>query len=200
MKMRKIAPIRAAKAGYIVMSIVFCVVGMLFILNSDISTLVLTRVLGIAMLVFGGIKILGYLSKDLFRLAFQYDLEFGIVLLAMGLIVLIRPKQFMDFIFVALGVAVLADSLFKIRIAFESKRFGITSWAATFVLAILNGMIGIALMVQPWNAAQVMTVVLGISLIAEGILNLCVSVSMVKIVQNQYPDIIEEDGHGNIIV
>ncbi|MCR5324888.1 MAG: DUF308 domain-containing protein [Lachnospiraceae bacterium] len=193
MKMRSIAPIRIAKIGYIVMSVVFCIVGVLFVIKPDISLEVLTEALGIALVVFGAVKILGYFSKDLFRLAFQYDLEFGIVLLAMGVIVLIKPKEFTDFIFAAMGVAVLADSLFKIRIAFDSKRFGIESWPATLSLAILNVVIAIGLMFQPWEAAKVMTTLLGVSLLAEGILNLYVAVSMVKIVKHQYPDIVDEN-------
>ncbi|MCR5329858.1 MAG: DUF308 domain-containing protein, partial [Lachnospiraceae bacterium] len=83
--------------------------------------------------------------------------------------------------------------LFKIRITFEPLRFGIRSRPASLCLAILNALIGIGLMAQPWEAAKVMTVLLGISLLAEGILNLYVAISMVKIVKNQYPDIIEED-------
>ncbi len=193
MRMRSIAPIRIAKTGYIVMSCVFCLVGLMFVINPNVSAEMLTYALGFALVLFGAIKILGYFSKDLFRLAFQFDLEFGIVLAIMGTIVLIKPKEFTDFIFVAMGVTALAESLFKIRITFESKRFGIRSWPASLCLAILNALIGIGLMAQPWEAAKVMTVLLGISLLAEGILNLYVAISMVKIVKNQYPDIIEED-------
>ena len=36
-----------------------------------------------------------------------------------------------------------------------------------------------------------MTVLLGLSLLAEGGLNLAVALSTVKIVKNQYPDVIE---------
>ena len=192
MKMRSIAPIRTAKIGYIVMSCVFCAVGILFMTRTEQSAELLARVFGAALIAFGLIKIIGYFSKDLFRLAFQYDLEFGIVLLMLGLIVLIKPKEFTEYIFTAMGIIMLADSLFKIRIAFESKRFGIPSWFLTLCLAIINGVFGIGLMIRPWEAAGLMTIFFGASLLAEGILNLCVSISMVKIVRNQYPDIIEE--------
>ncbi|MBO4414632.1 MAG: DUF308 domain-containing protein [Lachnospiraceae bacterium] len=192
MKMRSIAPIRVAKIGYIIMSCVFCAVGILFMTHTELSAELLARVFGSALILFGGIKILGYFSKDLFRLAFQYDLEFGFILLVLGLIVLIKPKEFTEYIFMAMGIAMLADSLFKIRIAFDSKRFGITSWPLTLCLAIINGMFGIGLMFRPWEAAGLMTVFFGASLLAEGIMNLCVSISMVKIVRNQLPDIIEE--------
>ncbi len=42
------------------------------------------RALGIAMIVSGCIRLAGDFSKDLFRLAFRYNLEFGILLIALG--------------------------------------------------------------------------------------------------------------------
>lgn len=193
MKMRSVTPMRVAKIGYIVMSAVFCVVGILLMAWPGISTLVLGRLLGAAMIVFGIIKIIGYCSKDLYRLAFQYDLELGIILLALGAVVLLRPFDVMNFIFIAVGIAILADSLFKVRIALDAKRFGIRPWWTILTLAIVTGLIGLLLVCRPWDSARLLTVLLGVSLLSEGVLNLCVAVSTVKIIRNQYPDVIEAD-------
>ena len=45
----------------------------------------------------------------------------------------------------------------------------------------------------PASTTKILTVLLGISLLSEGILNLCVAVSTVKIVKHQYPDVIDAD-------
>ncbi len=193
MKMRSTAPMRVAKVGYIVMSAVFCAVGLIFIIRPGVSAGFLGYLLGTAMIVFGAIKIVGYFSKDLFRLAFQYDLEFGVILIVLGVIVLSKPLDVLNCIFIASGIATLADSLFKIRIATDASKFGIDAWWAIFALAVLTGAVGILLMIRPWESAKVLTVLLGISLLSEGILNLCVAVSTVKIVKYQYPDVIEAE-------
>ena len=112
-RMRSVTPMRIAKIGYIALSIVFCIVGVLLVAWSDIGTQVLSLALGIAMIVFGGIKIVGYFSKDLFRLAFQFDLELGIISAVLGIIVLLNPFGTITFIFIAMGIAILADALFK---------------------------------------------------------------------------------------
>lgn len=148
---------------------------------------------GIAMLVFGVVKIIGYYSKDLFRLAFQYDLQFGLLLLVLGLITLINPGNVMGFICISLGICMLAESMFKVKIALEAKGFGIRVWWLTFSLAIVTGVMGLLLVFRPSDAMQVMMVLLGISLFAQGILNLSVAISMVKIVKNQAPDVIDVD-------
>ena len=193
METRSVTPMRAAKTGYVVMSIVFCVVGVLFIALPARSAVMIGRVLGAAMAAFGAVKLVGYFSRDLYRLAFQYDLEFGILLIALGVIVLLRTNGVMDFICIAAGVSILADGLFKIQIAIDARRFGIRDWWLILLLAVVTGGVGLLLVFRPWESVQVLTVLLGAALRAEGVLNLCVALSTVKIVKNQRPDVIETE-------
>ena len=193
MKMRSTALMHTAKIGYIVMSVVFCLAGLIFIIRPNISAAFLGYLLGISLIVFGAIKIIGYCSRDLYRLAFQYDLEFGIVLIVIGAIVAAKPFDALGFIFIATGIVALAGSLFKIRIALEAKEFGINAWWIITAFAVIAAFIGVLLIIRPWESAKMLTVLLGISFLAEGVLNLCVAVSTVKIINNQYPDVIEAE-------
>ena len=191
MKNRSTIPMWVAKTGYIVMSLVFCGAGVLFIARPGLSAGLIGRVLGAAMVLFGAVKLVGYFSRDLYRLAFQYDLGFGLLLIALGTLVLVRPTGVLDFLFTALGIAVLADGLFKVQIAVDARRFGISTWWLTLALAIAAGAVGLALVFRPWDSARLLTILLGAALLAEGVLNLCVAVSTVKIVGHQRPDVIE---------
>ena len=128
MKVRSVIPMWIAKISYIVMSAVLFLLGMLFAVRPDISIKIIGKVLGAALILFGCAKLIGYFSKDLFRLAFQYDLQFGILVFILGFILLLKPSDVINLIFMAMGIALLADSLFKIQIAFESRRFGIAKW------------------------------------------------------------------------
>ena len=191
MKMRSVTPMRIAKIGYIVMSVMFCITGALFIALPDISITMIGISMGIAMIVFGIVKLVGYFSRDLFRLAFQFDLELGILLLVLGLIVLIRPDDLMTFMCIALGISILTDGLFKVQIALDSKRFGIKSWWVILALAVVAGTIGVFLIFRSAKSAQFLTVLLGVSILAEGILNLYTVISTVLIIKHQQPDVIE---------
>lgn len=193
MKTRCVTPMWIAKVGYIVMSVVFCMTGVLFIMRPERSMGVIGRALGIALVVFGGIKLVGYFSGDLFRLAFQYDLEFGILLIALGAVILLKPAGALDFIFAALGIAIFSDGLFKVQIALDAKKFGIRSWWLITALALVTGAIGLALVFRPWESGVLLTELLGASLLCEGVLSLCVALSTVKIVRHQRPDMIEAD-------
>lgn len=189
--MRSVTTMRAAKIGYIIMSVLFCVIGLVLILVPETAFTWLGRLLGIFVIVFGGIKLVGYFSRDLFRLAFQYDLAFGILLVVLGILTLSHPNDTMSFLAVILGIPVLADGLFKIQIALDSRRFGIRRWWLILILAVLTCAVGIVLVFRPAVGILVMTVFMGVSLLLDGILNLCVALFTVKIVANQKPDVIE---------
>ena len=191
MKTRCTIPVWVAKTGYIVMSLVFCAAGIACIADPGLSAAAIGRVLGAAMIVFGAVKLVGYCSRDLYRLAFQYDLGFGLLLIALGALVLARPGSVLDFLSTALGIAVLTDGLYKVQIAVDAKRFGLGAWWLTLALALAAGAVGLALVFRPWDSARLLTRLLGAALLAEGILNLCVAVSAGKIVPHQRPDVSE---------
>ncbi len=193
MKLRSVIPMKIAKYGYIIVSVVFCIVGIAMLMLPAPSARAIGIFCGIAMLVFGAIKLVGYYSKDLFRLAFQYDFQFGILLIILGLITLFRPGNIMDFISISLGECMIADSLFKAKITFEAKQFGIREWWLTLILAILTGLSGLLLASRPWEAIPAIMKLLGVSLLSEGILNFSVAICLVKIVNNQKPDLIDID-------
>lgn len=185
--------IKAAKLGYIVVSLLLCALGIVLIAVPDFSASLLCWVGGLLLVLFGLIKIAGYCSKDLYRLAFQYDLAFGILLIALGAILIFRTETMVNVIWVLLGISILADALLKIQIAIDSKIFGIHQWWLIFSMAILTGIVGFLLVLRPSESAQAVMVLLGISLLAEGILNLVTILTAVKIIRDQKPVVIDAE-------
>lgn len=189
--MRSVTPMRAAKTGYITISAIYCILGLALIIHPSFSAKLVGILCGVSLIIFGAVKILGYFSKDLFRLAFQYDLATGILLVALGIIVMIKPDNFLNLICVVLGMTVLIEGLFKIQVAMDSKRFGINRWWLIMAVAILSGIHGILLVFRPAESMTFLLILLGMSLLCNGILNLITVLTAVKIVNNQQPDVIE---------
>ena len=184
-KMRSVTPMRAAKIGYIVMSALFCLLGIALLFTPGASALWIGRLLGVV----------GYFSRDLFRLAFQYDLAFGVLLMVLGIVTLSHPGDAMSFLCVMFGIPVLADGLFKIQIAADSRRFGIRDWWLVLALAVLTCVIGVVLVFRPDTGVRALTALMGLSLLCDGVLNLSVALCTVKIVNHQRPDVIETDDY-----
>lgn len=193
MRLRSTAPMRTAKIGYIIISTALCAFGITLIALPDISVKILGTVCGIIVTAFGLIRLVGYFSKDLYRLAFQYDLPLGIMLIVLGIIMLTRPESLMTFICISVGLYILADSLFRMHISLEAKRFGISRWWLILSVAFIAAVCGLLLLIRPGGGSRVLVILLGISLLAEGIMSLFTALTAVKIIRHQKPDVIEAE-------
>ena len=185
--------IKAAKIGYIAISIALCVLGIILLAVPDFSAVLLCRIGGVIMILFGVVKIVGYCSKDLYRLAFQFDLASGILLIALGIILIIRTDSMMVIMCAIMGVYVLADALLKIQIAMDSRAFGLQKWWLILSAAILTGIVGFLLIFRPTESTQVIMILLGLTLLTEGMLNLITILTAVKIIRRQMPEVIDVD-------
>lgn len=192
--MRSVAPMRVAKIGYIAVSAALCFFGVLLIVKPEISLAAFGLFTGIVLIIFGIIKIVGYLSRDLYRLAFQYDLACGILVIALGIMVILEPNDVIETICIAVGITFLMDGLLKIQISIDAKTFGIRQWWLILSVALLTVVIGVLLVFRTSGSVRALMVLLGISQLADGIMNLTTVLSTVKIIHHQYPDrTIEEE-------
>ena len=189
--MRSVAPMRVAKIGSIIISLILCVFGVLLMINPGLSINLMGNLAGIAMIVFGCIKIVGYLSRDLYRLAFQYDLAFGLLLIAVGIMVALDPGNAMDCICIAIGISALMDGLLKVQISIDARQFGIRFWWLILGFAVLAVIVGVLLVFRTSESIQTLVVFLGLSMLADGLLNLITVLSAVKIIKHQYPDSVD---------
>ena len=185
--------IKAAKIGYIMISVLLCILGIVLIAVPVFSVTLLCRLGGGIMMLFGLVKIIGYCSKDLYRLAFQFDLAFGILLMAIGIILIIRTDAMVNLICIVMGICVLADALLKIQISIDSKAFGIQKWWLILATAILTSVAGFLLVFRPSESIQVIMLLLGLALITEGVLNLITILTAVKIIRHQLPEVIDTE-------
>ena len=188
---RSVLPMQTAKTGYIILSFVLCLFGIFLICRPDVSTAVIGSFAGILLIVFGIFKLIGYFSKDLYRLAFQFDLAFGILMLVLGIVILTKPENLLHFLCIVTGLYVTADGLMKLQTAHDAHRFGIGKWWAILAAAILTCILGVALLLRPGASTALIMRLFGCVVLAEGILNLLTVLMTVKIVRNQRPEIID---------
>lgn len=188
---RSVLPMQAAKTGYIILSVLLCGFGCFLICKPEISTALLGSAAGILLIAFGIFKLIGYFSKDLYRLAFQFDFAFGLLMLILGSMILTKPENLMHFLCIVTGLYVTADGLMKLQTAHDARLFGIRSWWAILAAAVLTSILGAALMLRPAAGGTLLMRLFGGVMLAEGILNLITVLITVKIVRYQRPDVIE---------
>lgn len=147
--MVKLKQIKIACTGYILISIVFYISGFLCIIHPDLMQLHSRTLAGVILITYGIVKMIGYFSKDLYCLAFQYDFACGVFLIVLGIVVLCIGNSFRDSsLLAALGILILLDSLLCIQTSLDSKKFGLSSWNYILILSMVTGAFGVLVILK----------------------------------------------------
>lgn len=180
-KMSAIEKNRIARDGYVFISIIFYVTGLLHMLWLGAAPMAVCIVGGIILISYGIIKVIGYFSNDLYCLAFQYDMGCGLFLVVIGVIILGCNLRIQPYLMPGLGLLILLDSLMKVQTAREAMAFGLKSWILLLFLSILAGAFGVLIVIMPFQKLRIVHVITGCGLLAEGAMNHLMVKEMVKI-------------------
>ena len=128
--------------------------------------------LGGLCLVCGIGKLLGYFSKDPYRLAFQFDLALGILCLVLGIILIFFSRAILSLLPVIVGIYTVVSGVFKLQTAFEAKRFGMNKWWGMLLISLVTIAIGVVLFLRPFSSAMLVIRFMGLAILADGIQDL----------------------------
>lgn len=179
---------KLAKAGYLAISVVFYIAGVAYMLMPEVPAPAICNISGVILITYGVIKIIGYFSKDLYCLAFQYDLACGLFLIVFGVIALVRSRQIIPHLSMGLGALILLDSLLTIQMSKDAKRFGLETWYVILASAIAAGVLGGVVIVSPFHTAPGQHIAAGCALLAQGFKSHCVVHFTVKTMKRGLPE------------
>ncbi|MCI9133436.1 MAG: hypothetical protein HFI31_04500 [Lachnospiraceae bacterium] len=177
--------IQAAKSGYIISSLAFCAAGIFLVVYPEVSARALCYLVGGLLIVCGVMKLVGYWSRDPYQLAFQFDLAFGLLSLVMGLVMVLHPFSVIRLVYFAIGIVALTDGLLKLQTALDARRFGIRKWWLIIAAAVLTSLFGLLLILDPFAGGMWLLTMAGLTMLLEGILNLCVGICTVKVMKKE---------------
>lgn len=121
--------LKIARNGYIVMAVIFCALGIFLMVNPTKAMKIICVLAGILFIADGIIKIIGYFSRDFYCLAFQFDLGFGILMIAIGILIiavvtgvfgmilLIDPAGGAKMTVIFTGIGFLLEGILKLCVA-----------------------------------------------------------------------------------
>ena len=176
--------IKGIKNMYSVLTACLIIVGLVLLAIPGIALNAVCIIFGIYLIIYGVVKIIGYFAKDVYQLAFQFDLAMGIFSLVAGCIFLFRTEWIAELIPAFIGVIVLIDAVFKIQTSLDAKRFGISKWWLILILAVIAGALGAMLLVIPLKVVEFVMVLIGINLVIDGVLNFWVVHDTVRMIDS----------------
>lgn len=174
--------VKQAKTIYFIASAILLILGVALLIFKP-SVLLLRILIGSTFVLIGASKIFGYFANDLYKLAFQFDLALGILWALVGVVFLLRGSLQLPTLLGASGIFVVAESMFKIQTALDAKKFGMRKWVSILVVAIVVGITGVLVLLNPFEQLiENSTVVLmGIAFILNGGQNIWTTAYTVRV-------------------
>ncbi len=130
--------VKTAKIINVLSAGLMVLTGLVLLLVPDLDDSLAKRVLlGVLLLLTGAGRLFGYFSNDLYRLAFQFDLAFGVFFEIVGLMFLVNPAWALPLIPGIMMVYVVMASLLRLQMCLDARRFGMKSWCLILLADLL---------------------------------------------------------------
>lgn len=139
---------------------------------------------GILMIGFGAVRIVGYFSRDILQLAFQFDLILGIASAVMGCYMIWDPFASSQ-IMTILGLLFLIDALSKVQTAIDARKIGVERWWLILCVALVGAIIGVLAILMEFRDSETVSRLMGANLAIDGVLNLYVTQSTVNTIRRK---------------
>lgn len=141
---------------------VFCAItGVVLIAFPEVSLKVISYVLAGILILGGVISLIKYNGT----FAVVDFLSIGVLMIILGLIILLNPNILTIIVPIIIGIWVVFNSVFKLKISFILKDCKYNNWVLALSLALLSMLCGIVLIVNPEIGAITFTTFIGILLI-----------------------------------
>ena len=153
----------------IVVSCCMIVLGAAMILRPDISALAVCYLTGALCIAMGVCEIARYFSIGVIGILFRFDLVVGILSTLAGVLLLAHPTGALTVLPIILGFYIIIDSVFSIQAAVELRRFGLGSWGLNLLLGIVGAVLGVLMILDPFDGAAALMIYMGVSLLLAGV-------------------------------
>lgn len=170
--------LKQLKWNLILLAVIFIALGIVLILWPGATMKTICYLLAAMLLAIGVVSLINYLRKDISGIIYRYDLVVGLCAILGGILVIVKVDELTDLIPAVLGFLVTMSGIMKMQNSVDMLRLGHGTWHVAFAMAIVNIVAGIVLLMNPFEAAQILIMCLGIALVYSGITDLYVTISI----------------------
>ena len=170
--------LKQLKWNLILLAVIFIALGIVLILWPGATMKTICYLLAAMLLAIGVVSLINYLRKDISGIIYRYDLVVGLCAILGGILVIVKVDKLTDLIPAVLGSLVTMSGIMKMQNSVDMLRLGHGTWHVAFAMAIVNIVAGIVLLMNPFEAAQILIMCLGIALVYSGITDLYVTISI----------------------
>ncbi|MCH5167065.1 MAG: DUF308 domain-containing protein [Erysipelotrichales bacterium] len=174
---------KRCEKNMLVSTVVTLVLGIVLAFEPSGSIKVITGLIATLFLLIGILQLIDYLKQSKLEKMMSLSLILGLVLSGIGVFLFLNIESLVNFITTIIGVSILVKSLFKLQFAFNLK--GISEkWFYNLIVGILGSILGIVLLINPFESATIFLRIVGILLALGSILELIETLMVLKTIDD----------------
>ena len=160
------------KLNFTWLSVAYAIMGAILLIWPATSMLVICRGFGTVMLVYGAVKI-GMNALAARRDWVPYvDVSSGVIAALFGLLLILRPQMFISVLPMIVGILITVDGVMRLQSVMALRRAGYVRWWAELICAGVTLMLGMLLMINPFEGMAAAVAMMGAFLLIDGLANL----------------------------
>lgn len=173
--------VKRIRMDFILTSVLCIILGVVCIVWGQETFQVIGMAVAIALILFGVIEICNYLLN---REKNGISAAVGIVVALVGIWIFIRPETVLNIIPIIMGVVLLLHGFRGLKESLLAKGYGDSAWWISALLAVISMLVGIICIVEAFLIVEWILILVGISLIYNGVSNLWIVLRVSKAEKN----------------
>lgn len=153
----------------IITSVLYIVLGVVALVAPVTMMTTLGYMIGILLILAGAVSMIGYLLREARQNYYRNDFGYGLVGIAIGILVLYRVERIIDLVPVILGMLVVVSGCSKLQDVIDMKRMEYGNWVLMLFLAAVNVVFGVVLIANPFETMTWLFRLMGAGLILSGV-------------------------------
>lgn len=164
----------------LISSIILMIIGVLLILQSEITIITISYLIGTLLIAMGAIAIIKFIKNINNVAREELDIFYGVVTIVLGVIVVYNPEAIASIIPIIIGIGIIINSATKLQYALELRESLNNQWKTTVVISIISAVCGVILICNPFKGAVVIMQVIGGFIVAYSILDIVSTITIKK--------------------
>ncbi len=172
--------IRKIRNGLFGFSLLIIALGIFLIVEPKFSANIICYIFGGLIVACGVIDLVNFFVNKAQRDYFRFDMIKGIALCCLGLFIIIRPDIVNTILPTIFGAVILIDGIAKIFSSFDIRKGGGKTWISVMISGLIIAALGLIIVINPSQVANISMVIIGATLICDGVSNIWCHVLLKK--------------------
>ena len=157
------------KRQTILLAVCYILTGIFFILCPGTAAVTIVRILAVAALIVGIIKIVEFFSSQKYDRPFRNSLAGGVLVSALAVFMLIQPQVIVSILYVIIGAALIINGVIAVESSVDLWHFQDNRSFVLLLFGILTLILGIIVLFNPFPTAETLILVSGIFMLVGGV-------------------------------